>query len=261
MNKSICLVPVAPMRAEGSHKSEQVSQLVFGDVCEVLDTNNDFVLVRSAYDGYEGWCQKVQLQQVSNEAAYFPTVLTNKWLSEVMVNDQPMMVPAGSNIGFCIDKPAVMGPFVITTKEAGYAVPLKPASHLLQEVALLYLNTPYQWGGRTVFGVDCSGFTQMVYRFCGVPLLRDASQQATQGQVVDFVQEATLGDLAFFDNEEGHITHVGIMLNNRQIIHASGKVRIDTIDHAGILNSETGTRTHKLRIIKRHELADLDHHH
>jgi hypothetical protein len=251
MNKAICLVPVAPMRAEGSHKSEQVSQLVFGDVCEVLDINNDFVLVRGTYDGYQGWCQKVQVQLVDNDAAYFPTVLTCKWVSEVLVNEKPMMVPAGSNIGFCIAKPAIIGAYNVTTKEEGFAVPLKPTKELLQQVALMYLNTAYQWGGRTVFGVDCSGFTQMVYRFCGVQLMRDASQQATQGQVVDFLQEATLGDLAFFDNGEGHITHVGIMLNNQQIIHASGKVRIDTIDHAGIVNAETNIRTHKLRIIKR----------
>lgn len=102
-----------------------------------------------------------------------------------------------------------------------------------------------------MFGVDCSGFCQMVYRFCNVHLLRDAYQQATQGEVVGFLQEARCGDLAFFDNEEGRITHVGILLNDNEIIHSSVKVRIDSIDNMGIINRDTRQRTHKLRIIKR----------
>lgn len=251
MNKAICLVPVAPMRAEAVHKGEQVSQLVFGDVCDILDANAHFLLVRAIYDGYEGWCQKTQVHELSNEAAHFPTVLTGKWVSDIYVNDKLMKVPFGSNIGFCTGKPAIVGPYIIHTKEEGYSVPLKPNMQRIREFALEYLNTAYQWGGRTVFGVDCSGFTQMIYKFCGIPLLRDASQQATRGEVVDFLQEATLGDLAFFDNEEGSITHVGIMLSNSEIIHASGKVRIDKMDQAGIVNSETDMRTHRLRIIKK----------
>jgi gamma-D-glutamyl-L-lysine dipeptidyl-peptidase len=251
MPKAICIVPVSPMRLAASHSSEQVSQLVFGDVCEVNDTVTDFSFITSLYDGYKGWCQSKQLIPVTDEQAYFPTVLIDKWVSSIHCNQQPMQLPMGSNVGFLLNGQSQLGSFEFSYDGHSYAVPVAPSSRMLKQVALSYINTGYLWGGRTVFGVDCSGFTQMVYKFCGIRLLRDASQQATQGTVVDFLQEVTLGDLAFFDNEEGRITHVGIMLDNTTIIHASGKVRIDYLDQAGIVSSETKERTHKLRIIKR----------
>ena len=117
--------------------------------------------------------------------------------------------------------------------------------------AFLFLNTPYLWGGKTPFGIDCSGFTQLVYKLCGHTLLRDAKDQATQGEVLSFIEESEPGDLAFFDNEEGVITHVGIIMQDYFIIHASGKVRIDVLDHSGIYNTDTKKHTHKLRVIKR----------
>lgn len=117
--------------------------------------------------------------------------------------------------------------------------------------AFLFLNAPYLWGGKTNFGIDCSGFSQMVYKLNGYKLLRDASQQATQGDPLSFIEESEPGDLAFFDNEEGAITHVGIIMKDNYIIHAHGKVRVDRIDHTGIYNPEKRTHTHKLRVIKR----------
>ncbi|MDQ6814562.1 MAG: C40 family peptidase, partial [Bacteroidota bacterium] len=122
---------------------------------------------------------------------------------------------------------------------------------LLNKIAVTFINTSYLWGGRSVFGIDCSGFSQLVFKCLNIPLLRDASQQATQGDEVGFLQEAKPGDLVFFDNNAGKITHVGILLNADTIIHASGKVRIDTIDNLGIINTDTKKRTHKLRLIKR----------
>jgi cell wall-associated NlpC family hydrolase len=112
------------------------------------------------------------------------------------------------------------------------------------------LNSPYLWGGKSPFGIDCSGFTQMVYKLCGIKILRDAKQQAQQGSALSFIEEAVPGDLAFFDNEEGKIIHVGIVLKNNKIIHASGCVRIDTLDHQGIYNASAKTYTHNLRVIK-----------
>ena len=127
---------------------------------------------------------------------------------------------------------------------------VKPKSELIN-TAYMYLNAPYLWGGKTLFGIDCSGFTQMVYKLNGYKLLRDASQQASQGEVLSFIEESEPGDLAFFDNEEGKIIHVGIMLENNYIIHASGKVRIDRLDHLGIYNAELNRHTHRLRVIKK----------
>jgi cell wall-associated NlpC family hydrolase len=140
----------------------------------------------------------------------------------------------------------------INYRNAVTANTAKPNADAIKERAMPFLSTPYLWGGRSVFGIDCSGFTQMVFRFFNIPLLRDAYLQATQGDVVGFLQEARCGDLAFFDNAEGRITHVGILLNDQEIIHSSGNVRIDKIDNAGIINVETSVRTHKLRIIKRY---------
>ena len=251
MNKAICVIPVSPMRAEPSHKSEQVSQLIFGDTCTIIETTGDFSKVISTYDSYTGWCQKVQLQSVADDQSFFPVVLVDAWVGNVKVNNTPMQVAMGSNIGFITGGNTTLNALQISTQHKGFEVPLKPDVKKLFEIAHAFLNTSYQWGGRTVFGVDCSGFTQMVFKFGGISLHRDASQQVTQGAVVDFLQEVTFGDLAFFDNEEGKITHVGIMLNSNTIIHASGKVRIDAMDQAGIINSENGERTHKLRIIKR----------
>ncbi len=124
--------------------------------------------------------------------------------------------------------------------------------HNIRGIALKYLNTAYLWGGKSNFGIDCSGFSQTVYKFLHHRLLRDAWQQATQGEVVALLQDATCGDLAFFDSAEGKITHVGILLNDHEIIHASGKVRIDGIDNFGIVNRDSSVRTHQLRMIKRY---------
>jgi cell wall-associated NlpC family hydrolase len=121
----------------------------------------------------------------------------------------------------------------------------------IAENAYMYLHSPYLWGGRTPFGIDCSGFTQMVYKLAGIKLKRDAWQQAEQGSLIHLVDEARQGDLAFFDNDEGRIIHVGIVLPNNKIIHASGKVRLDSLDHHGIFNQETKKYTHNLRLIKR----------
>ena len=119
------------------------------------------------------------------------------------------------------------------------------------ETAFMYLNAPYLWGGKSPFGIDCSGFTQMVYKLNGYKLLRDASQQSKQGDALSFIEESEPGDLAFFDNDEGNIIHVGIIMEDNYIIHASGKVRIDRLDHLGIYNAEANRHTHKLRVIKK----------
>lgn len=242
----ICTVPVCPIRSEPFHRSEQISQLLFGEVCEVLDTAPDFSRVRCLYDDYEGWCQTSQLLSINENSIKEKSILTTGWITEITFNSRPMRVPLGSSIGV----PGIdQSPLSESTWKEGEQ---PPNDELVKRFALLYLNTPYLWGGRSVFGVDCSGFCQTVFKFFGIKLQRDAYQQATQGEAIGFVQEARCGDLAFFDNAEGRITHVGIMLDQQTIIHSSGKVRIDKIDHTGITNVDTGTNTHQLRIIKRY---------
>ncbi|PUZ25980.1 hydrolase Nlp/P60 [Chitinophaga parva] len=256
MPYAVTIVPVSPLRKLAAHTSEMISQSLFGDCLEVLhEADNGWVKIRHQYDGYEGFITASHIEPVPldyYEAA--PTHFTAGWSNTVTVNDLPMHLPFG-----CVLKTEEAVTWGLTSIRFNAALTLLPKHHpgsepfrqQLLAFAHAYLNTAYLWGGRTVFGVDCSGFTQSVYRVLGIPLLRDAYQQATQGQVLDFLQEARPGDLAFFDNAEGRITHVGILLNDHEILHASGKVRIDAIDTQGIINAETGVRTHQLRIIKR----------
>ena len=226
----ICSVPVAPMRKEAAHRSEMVSQLLFGERVQLIESSGDFVLVKNEYDAYTGWCQRSQLTELAGDfPVEEPELLTSTYINEGMLRDTaihlPMGVPIGNWQGITEPKFTYAG----TTHTAG----IVPFSE-------------------SVFGIDCSGFSQQVFRYFGKKLPRDSGDQAKQGEDVGFLAESRAGDLAFFNNAEGIITHVGILLNNHEIIHASGKVRIDTIDQWGIINRDTEQRTHTLRIIKRY---------
>ena len=247
----ICLVPVAPLRAEPSHRSEMVSQLLFGEIGEILLKEGDFTKIRIQCDNYIGWCQTAQLQDFA-EDMNDNIILAGEWMNRISINGQYAFIPMGCDLSFLQNNKAVVGHHIIEYN----GVLLKTLSHKwnaenVRQLAYSFFNTAYLWGGRSVFGIDCSGFTQVVYKCFGKHLLRDAAQQAKQGEAIGFLQEAQCGDLAFFDNEEGNIIHVGLLLDSSTIIHASGKVRIDGIDNMGIVNVDTGRRTHNLRIIKR----------
>lgn len=248
---AITIVPIMPLRAEPSHRSEMISQALFGECVETEPlTNEGWIRVRMQYDGYEGWVTAAHLETITLEEFNAPfTHIANQWAARLSVNEQPMYIPYGCMLK--LDNP-VWGNIKVVP-ESGIEVYKQPRSPKTawNTIAHSFLNTSYLWGGKSVFGIDCSGFTQSVYKILGIPLLRDAYQQATQGELVSLIQEAKGGDLAFFDNEAGKITHVGIMLNDQQIIHSSGKVRIDPIDHQGIVNADTGLRTHNLRLIRR----------
>lgn len=250
----VCCVPVSPMRAESSHKSEMISQLLLGEGGELLDEAEYFVKLRSRHDGYEGWCQRSQvaiMDELPGQADH--QLYVGDWTDKVLINGVAAWVPMGTPILAPAQEVIQVGPYRLqyATGSAWQAGRVAPTPGAVFARAERLLNTPYLWGGRSVFGIDCSGFCQIVYRFFNIALLRDAYLQATQGESVGFLQEVQGGELAFFDNAEGRITHVGILMNESQIIHASGKVRIDRIDNAGIINTDTGQRTHQLRIIKK----------
>lgn len=248
----ICNLAIVPVRLEPSDRSEQVTQLLFGEHFIILEQQTKWSKIKIAFDNYEGWVDNKQYQEISekqfdslNES---PIVLSSD-LIEFISNPKNELLPIsiGSSLSFLNDESINTSHFSF---EGVRTCGVKPKSDLVK-TAYMYLNAPYLWGGKTPFGIDCSGFTQMVYKLNGYKLLRDASQQATQGDVLSFIEESEPGDLAFFDNEEGNIIHVGIMLDNNYIIHASGKVRIDRLDHLGIYNAETNRHTHKLRVIKK----------
>ena len=243
----ICNLSIIPLRKEPNDASELVSQILYGESFKVLDSNSKWSFIELAFDQYQGWIDNKQFQKL--DPKMFEKLNTgqqeySKNLVEYIEQDQLILFPIvmGSNTGFCS---------AMNHEFAGVSITGKQPKKALIDTALMYLNAPYLWGGKTAFGVDCSGLVQMVYKINGYSLLRDASQQAGQGEVLSFIEESEAGDLAFFDNDEGKIVHVGILLNDNYIIHAHGKVRIDRIDHLGIFNQETGKHTHQLRVIKK----------
>ena len=255
MEYMVCCVPVSPMRATASHKAEMVSQQLFGEKSFILErTADNWVKIQLKYDGYQGWVQQSHLAEI-DESLYTKTDkdLTSDWLNEVDYNGHIMYVPMGSSLSAFKNGKAFWRKNAIHFKgNVWNPEEVKISPKVIKQIAFKFLNTSYLWGGKSVFGIDCSGYSQATYKFLNKRLPRDAWQQAEEGEVVNFLQEAQCGDLAFFDNPESKIIHVGILLNDHEIIHSSGKVRIDKIDTDGILNLETKQRTHKLRIIKRY---------
>ncbi|MEO8412218.1 MAG: NlpC/P60 family protein [Ginsengibacter sp.] len=255
MQYNVCCVPVGPLRAEPSHKSEMISQLLFGEKSTVIEPGVDnWVKIALKYDGYQGWCQQSHLTEIDEDLySKIDKDLTAGWVNEIDYNGHHMHVPLGSSLSAFQNGKAFWRKNSVQFKgEVWNPEEVKITHKLIRQVAYKFLNTSYLWGGKSVFGIDCSGFAQLTYKFINKPLSRDAWQQAEQGDIVNFLQQAQCGDLAFFDNEEGNIVHVGILLNAQEIIHSSGKVRVDKIDTEGILNLETKQRTHRLRIIKRY---------
>lgn len=247
MQYGICHLSIVPLRKTAAHDSEMVSQILYGEHFKILEERADWSRIRVAFDNYEAWISKKQFIKIEeehfkaleNEALRVSGDLLHYITNE---NGHLMPVPLGSvlnSLGFfqhCYEG----------HMESGQ----KHKDHLI-ETAFLYLNSPYAWGGKSPLGIDCSGFTQMVYKLNGYKLFRDADQQAGQGEALSFIEESEAGDLAFFDDREGVINHVGIMMNDNYIIHVDGKVRIDRIDHSGIFNSELKRHTHQLRVIKK----------
>jgi len=248
----ICNLAIIPLRAEPNDRSEIVSQVLFGEHFEVLEELKQWRRIRLQYDNYEGWVDSKQFQIISKTAyeslSKEPVVLNGDLIEYISApNNTLLPITFGASLSFLNHSDINTAQFEFEgTKASG----IQDKSKLLN-TAFMYLNSPYLWGGKTPFGIDCSGFTQMVYKLNGYHLLRDASQQATQGEALSFIEESEPGDLAFFDNKEGNIIHVGIIMENNYIIHASGKVRIDRLDHLGIYNPETQKHTHKLRVIKK----------
>ncbi|RNI39923.1 hydrolase Nlp/P60 [Hanamia caeni] len=254
MEYLVCCVGASPMRSEPSHKSEMVSQQLFGEKSFVIEKKDDWIKIQLRFDGYEGWVQQSHVVPIDEDIFNKNDKgLTQEWINEVDYNGHIMYVPMGSAVSAFKNGTAFWRKNLVHFKGKTWEPEeIKINAKLIKQIAFKFLNTSYLWGGKSVFGIDCSGYTQMVYKFLNYSLPRDAWQQAEQGTAVNFLQEAHCGDLAFFDNEEGRITHVGILLNENEIIHSAGKVRIDKIDTEGILNLETKQRTHKLRIIKRY---------
>ena len=291
MSYGVCILSVVPLRAEASERSEMVSQLLFGDSYEVLEVEGNWLKIKTSDCGYEGFLNQKYHHELTDtqyqELQHQPQFLVSDFMTLLCEEKSQTLFPVF--IGTSFPQPNEEGHFnlgdavftlpsvssisdtnsqftihnsqfkncqlstvncqlsTVNCKLTPDPCPLTP----MLSFALRFLRAPYLWGGRTPAGIDCSGFTQLIYKSVGVLIPRDASQQVELGSALDFASEAQIGDLAFFQNEEGRIVHVGMVCAPGKIIHASGQVRIDKLDDTGIFNADKGQYSHHLRIIKR----------
>lgn len=221
----ICKLTAIPMRQEPSDKSEMINQVIYGETFDILQKDEKWSKIKLHHDEYEGWIDNKQYEKSTKKAS--PKNINNK----KYISKEHKIIPLGAFLNFEI----------------------KTSKKSLIQTAKSLLNTPYLWGGRTCFGIDCSGFTQIVFRVHNIFIPRDAYQQAEIGKFIE-LKDTQNNDLAFFSNPSGRITHVGIIIRNKKginIIHASGKVRIDQLDEKGIFNQEINAYSHYLHSIKR----------
>jgi len=252
----ICLQSIVPVRKQPADQSEMINQLIFGDLLTIYEVRGSWLLASTLHDNYEGWIDIKQItiidrhkfEELTNEKPVYLTSICGKAIAD---NRKTINLVLGSRLpNFDSNTITIsIGTFLVEG-DIQDEIP-ECTGHNIIDLAMKYIGAPYLWGGRSPMGIDCSGLTQIVFRMLGISLGRDAHEQAQPGNTIDFINEAMAGDLAFFDNADERITHVGIIINNKKIIHASGEVRIDKIDHQGIYNEELKKYTHKLRIIKR----------
>lgn len=253
MDTIVCHIPLIPLRKEPDHRSEQVSQLLFGETAEVIDSKDEWSLVKISFDGYEGWIEQEACIEVGSVFSPIQKKIITEPIQRISNKDGEMLIPAGAEILM----PDRMGCFSIGEKK--WCIPnyknsdTRKKEGSISATARKFLNAPYLWGGRTVFGIDCSGFTQVVYKIHHSSLPRDAKDQSKKGQAINHLVEARADDLLFFSNSNGEITHTGILLEKNLIIHASKWVRIDRVDENGIFNVELNKYTHLLSCIRRYK--------
>lgn len=246
---------LAALRKEPFERSEMVNQLLFGEAFEILESFKGWVRIRSINDGYEGWIdQKLCLEEGNDEFIHSEEkTISNKLFSARKIDEEfPIKLCPGSTL-YSLNSNE--GTFMLGSSKYKLLTPPlgKESSDLrefLVELSQNYINAPYLWGGRSPYGIDCSGLTQVLFKQVGRSIPRDSGQQVNLGQTVEFIEMAKPGDLAFFDDEEGNIVHVGLIYPQGKIVHASGFVRVDFIDHQGIFSMNQNRYTHKLRVVK-----------
>lgn len=251
MELYICENVLVPLRSGPSHKSEMLSQILFGEKYTVVEKSGSWMKIETLFDRYPGWIDMNHLQHSIDEENSQGHVLNNALVC--YKNDKTKMVlEAGCEVfnPDFEDKIFFVGKNVYTTGSE-FSKSYISTNESITDTAMKFINSPYIWGGRVPSGIDCSGFTQLIYKVHGVAIPRDSRQQAEQGKNIDFIDETEPGDLVFFDNERGRISHVGMIKSKGQVIHASGRVRIDSIDHQGIFKREISGYSHKLRAIRR----------
>ena len=253
----IVTLPLVPLRQTNSERSEMTSQLLFGELVEIREVHERWLFVCNLADNYSGWVDRKMIKILETEELKLLTkshsfrICVPLSVCKKTTSNETMFLPGGSILSAINENDCVIGDENFKVEASDIFMSNEINAEQIVTLAKQYLNAPYLWGGKSVLGIDCSGLVQLVFSICEIQLPRDASQQVEKGKLVDFLSESTAGDVAFFENDEGKIIHVGILLNPNQIIHASGWVKIENIDKQGIISSKTGEYTHKLKLIKR----------
>lgn len=253
---TIVTLPIIPLRVAPSEQSEMVSQLLFGEQIQIIKEQNKWLYIKNIADEYQGWISSNCLNenhfttQPKNTNSY-QSIVTPLLHCLKTSSLEKIAIPGGGMTPPIVDNEFELLGEIYQTPHAQTTVIENSLSYSVLTYAKQYLNAPYLWGGKSLFGIDCSGLTQVIFRMVGINLPRDASQQVKIGTTINFLSETQSGDLAFFENNDGRITHVGILVSNNEIIHASGWVKKEIIDSQGIISKTTGHYSHKLRIVKR----------
>lgn len=255
IGRGIIRIPIASMRSGPSHRDEMINQLLFGESYSVVEWSGDqdWLKVVTSYDRYEGWIQRQQHHEISEE--YYEQIENTEYKistdvsSTILFNRHFMNIVMGSILPISVNELFKMEEQLAFNGESKN-LGIKGSWEQIRQVAMKYMYTPYLWGGKSPYGIDCSGFTQMVFRIGGYFIARDSRDQVNDGVESSF-EDRQPGDLAFFINAEGKIDHVGLVLEDNNIIHASGEVRIDQLTAEGIIHSETEQLTHPLKHLRR----------
>jgi len=269
MHYGFVKLPLVPVRAAGNERSEMTTQLLFGEYVKIIEEREKWLYVENIQDGYQGWADKKMIVSIS-ESVFLNSrkmkvtkICTPFALIHNQVLNQSMLIPGGSllydlkaDVFKLHDETWTLMDVNCVLNPLNQNADKNTCVEFLINTAMSYINTPYLWGGKSVLGIDCSGLVQTVYSIAGFSLPRDASQQVQHGRPIESLAEAVIGDLAFFGDAKGKITHVGILKNNTEVIHASGWVKIERIDERGIISSITNEYTHRLQTIRRILLSD-----
>ena len=254
MKKGIVNQSLVAVRREPSESSEMINQLLFGETFTIIETYSSWLRIISINDSYEGWLDSKLTGLIPDDLAlqHDNSKTSNALFSaKIIGGNHPIRLCPGSSIYGYDNGHFIAGRNSYECIESPFTESKMNINEELVRIAKQFVNSPYLWGGRSPYGIDCSGLTQVVYKILGINIPRDAGQQVKKGETVDFITLVQPGDLAFFDNDEEMITHVGIIIDNGRILHSSGYVRIESLDHQGIFNLDTQKYSHKLRVIKR----------